>query len=54
MITIENKHSIELRSEEGKILYNGKDYTTAVNIPNGVDYSMWREENVPDFIEMSD
>ena len=33
----------ELRPADGKVLHNGKDYTTAVAMPINADHSMWTE-----------
>ena len=33
----------ELRPADGKVLHNGKDYTTAVAMPINADHSMWHD-----------
>lgn len=40
-------HHKELRPDEGKALFNGKDYTTAVSMPLDADHSNWQEVDAP-------
>lgn len=45
-ITTYTNHK-ELRPDEGKVLSNGRDYTTAVAMPINADHSMWHDAEPP-------
>lgn len=47
MTTNYHEHSVELVADEGKVLYNGADYTTAISLPLGQDISAWTETDPP-------
>lgn len=38
----------ELLPDEGKVLSNGRDWTTAVSLPLNADHSMWRDIDQPE------
>lgn len=38
----------ELLPDEGKVLSNGRDWTTAVSLPLSADHSMWHEIDQPE------
>lgn len=38
----------ELTPDEGKVLSNGRDWTTAVSMPLSADHSMWHDIDQPE------
>lgn len=38
----------EILPAEGKVLYDGKDYTTAVSMPLSADHTIWHDADAPD------
>lgn len=38
----------ELLPDEGKVLSNGRDWTTAVSLPLSADHSMWHDIDQPE------
>lgn len=38
----------EILPAEGKVLFDGKDYTTAVSMPLTADHSKWQDADAPD------
>lgn len=48
MTITEYTHHKELRPDEGKVLFDGKDYTTAVSMPLSADHSKWQDADAPD------
>lgn len=38
----------ELLPDEGKVLSNGRDWTTAVSMPLSADHSMWHDIDQPE------
>lgn len=38
----------EILPAEGKVLFDGKDYTTAVSMPLTADHTVWQDADAPD------
>ena len=38
----------ELLPDEGKVLSNGRDWTTAISLPLSADHSMWHDIDQPE------
>lgn len=54
MTITEYTHHKELRPGEGKVLFDGKDYTTAVSMPLDADHSKWQEVDAPSEEDMEE
>ena len=48
MRVIEYTNHKELLPDEGKVLSNGRDWTTAVSMPLNADHSMWHDIDQPE------
>lgn len=54
MTITEYTYHKELRPDEGKVLFDGKNYTTAVSMPLSADHSMWQEVDAPSDEELQE